>query len=70
MSTDTTRTHGASSAPAVQLALALAPAGIDPAQLPPQLRVSSRTRTIGRAGIAEARAILAAQRERRTSLAA
>jgi hypothetical protein len=53
-----------------QLALSLAPApGIDPAHLPPQLRVSARTRTIGRAGIAEARAILAEQRQRRSASA-
>ena len=54
-----------------QLALALPLAAVvNPARLAPQLRVSARTRTIGRAGIAEARSILAAQRERRHSAAA
>jgi hypothetical protein len=41
------------------------PASVLLHRLPPKLRVSARTRVVGREGIAEARAILAAQAERR-----
>jgi hypothetical protein len=38
-----------------------------PDRLPPKLRVSARNRQVGRAGIAEARAILADQASRRAA---
>jgi hypothetical protein len=60
------------STPAIptQLSLLSLPAAIPsvlPDRLPPKLRVSARNRQVGRAGIAEARAILAEQASRRAT---
>jgi hypothetical protein len=63
MSSEQTQTSPERSGPAQQLAL-LPPADL----VPVQLRLSARTRVVGLAGIARARAILAAQAARRRAV--